>query len=61
MKHDTYLIDLDGKEAQFYDEHRIYRRTLPPLKSNKIGRNAKCFCGSGRKYKHCCINSNEAP
>lgn len=20
----------------------------------KIGRNARCPCGSGRKYKHCC-------
>ena len=23
-------------------------------KSNKIGRNDKCICGSGKKYKHCC-------
>jgi hypothetical protein len=23
-------------------------------KSNKIGRNEKCSCGSGKKYKHCC-------
>lgn len=22
----------------------------------KIGRNELCYCGSGRKYKHCCIN-----
>lgn len=21
----------------------------------KIGRNEPCFCGSGRKYKHCCL------
>jgi len=24
--------------------------------SNKTGRNDKCFCGSGLKYKKCCIN-----
>lgn len=24
------------------------------LKSGKIGRNAPCPCGSGKKYKHCC-------
>jgi hypothetical protein len=24
--------------------------------SNKIGRNEKCPCGSGKKYKHCCID-----
>lgn len=22
----------------------------------KIGRNDKCYCGSGKKYKHCCLN-----
>ena len=22
---------------------------------NKIGRNEKCLCGSGKKYKKCCI------
>jgi uncharacterized protein YecA (UPF0149 family) len=27
-----------------------YRRTEP-----KIGRNDPCPCGSGKKYKHCCL------
>jgi hypothetical protein len=26
----------------------------------KIGRNDRCPCGSGRKYKHCCLRSQEA-
>jgi hypothetical protein len=25
-------------------------------KSNKVGRNEKCPCGSGKKYKKCCLN-----
>ena len=25
--------------------------------NNKIGRNDKCPCGSGKKYKNCCLNS----
>ena len=25
-----------------------------PVQSKKIGRNDKCLCGSGKKYKHCC-------
>jgi hypothetical protein len=25
-------------------------------RSQKIGRNAPCPCGSGKKYKHCCLN-----
>jgi uncharacterized protein YecA (UPF0149 family) len=24
----------------------------------KIKRNARCPCGSGRKYKHCCLRNN---
>lgn len=23
----------------------------------KIGRNEQCPCGSGKKYKHCCLNN----
>lgn len=26
--------------------------------SNKLGRNDTCSCGSGKKYKHCCMASN---
>jgi preprotein translocase subunit SecA len=24
----------------------------------KIGRNDRCPCGSGKKYKHCCVNKS---
>ena len=24
----------------------------------KIGRNAPCYCGSGRKYKRCCLEKD---
>jgi uncharacterized protein len=26
------------------------------IKSKKIGRNSRCPCGSGKKYKNCCMN-----
>lgn len=26
---------------------------------SKIGRNAPCPCGSGKKYKHCCLRLEE--
>jgi len=26
----------------------------------KIGRNERCPCGSGKKYKHCCLQEDEA-
>jgi uncharacterized protein len=29
-------------------------RSRAPARSTKVGRNAPCPCGSGRKYKHCC-------
>jgi hypothetical protein len=36
------------------------RRTVVPLKKNspKVGRNEPCPCGSGKKYKKCCLNYN---
>jgi preprotein translocase subunit SecA len=30
------------------------KETEIPLKTQKIGRNQPCPCGSGKKYKHCC-------
>ena len=30
------------------------------VKREKIGRNAPCPCGSGKKYKKCCLNKDEA-
>ncbi|MBL6857283.1 MAG: preprotein translocase subunit SecA [Pelagibacteraceae bacterium] len=29
-------------------------KTKIPAHNKKIGRNDKCLCGSGKKYKHCC-------
>ncbi|MDN3514228.1 MAG: SEC-C metal-binding domain-containing protein [Candidatus Brocadia sp.] len=30
----------------------------PILEDDKIGRNAPCSCGSGKKYKKCCMNKS---
>ena len=27
---------------------------------SKVGRNAPCPCGSGKKHKHCCLNKERA-
>ena len=29
---------------------------LEPISTVKIGRNEPCLCGSGKKYKKCCLN-----
>ncbi|MBF0207168.1 MAG: SEC-C domain-containing protein [Oligoflexia bacterium] len=31
---------------------------IPITNPNKIGVNAKCPCGSGKKYKKCCIGKD---
>jgi uncharacterized protein len=53
---------------RYYDPHRQARGVPPvptrshawPFKriSSKIGRNDPCVCGSGRKYKVCCIDKD---
>lgn len=43
--------DFVKENGQWYyvDGHAI-----SPVKSNKVGRNDPCPCGSGKKYKKCC-------
>lgn len=37
--------------------HSNFRKPeKPKLVSEKYGRNAPCHCGSGKKYKNCCLN-----
>ena len=31
----------------------------PVVKSDKVGRNDPCPCGSGKKYKHCCLDKED--
>lgn len=32
-----------------------FKQTAPKTRSNKVGRNDPCPCGSGKKYKKCCL------
>jgi hypothetical protein len=34
--------------------------TLALFQSNTLGRNDPCHCGSGKKYKQCCLSKDEA-
>ncbi|HOO91206.1 MAG TPA: SEC-C metal-binding domain-containing protein, partial [Syntrophales bacterium] len=34
----------------------LIQMTKPPLISPDTGPNNPCPCGSGKKYKHCCMN-----
>ena len=46
-----------GATASYDEFMRAMRNKRPIKKDNKIGRNEKCPCGSGRKYKNCCLAS----
>jgi preprotein translocase subunit SecA len=35
------------------------RKHRPIVKDYKIRRNEPCPCGSGKKYKHCCLQSGK--
>ena len=36
-----------------------FRKTRPWVRDQKIGRNDPCPCGSGKKYKNCCLATGE--
>lgn len=62
----------DGSRPAFGSEHRRNLRFRPPAwaakpaqpappaasRSDKVGRNGPCPCGSGNKYKKCCGAAN---
>jgi hypothetical protein len=35
------------------------RRLLRAAPDHKVGRNEPCPCGSGKKFKHCCLSKTE--
>ena len=37
------------------DDHSAAPASSSAFSSNKVGRNAPCPCGSGKKYKRCCL------
>lgn len=51
----------DARQTVFPDpytqSHSAYQAPLPVVRTSpKIGRNEPCPCGSGKKYKKCCLN-----
>lgn len=58
------LIANLGRIYRYFEPHRMAQSAAAaapaPMRrpSVKVGRNDPCPCGSGRKYKHCCANSD---
>ena len=46
----TVLINLTVYEKPIEEP----KKKIPFTLEKKMKRNEKCFCGSGKKYKHCC-------
>ena len=42
-----------------YKYYYQWLKDNPVLVPKKIGRNAECPCGSGKKYKKCCLNKEK--
>lgn len=58
---------MPGALAAYAELARLLQRALhevrqpqQPARRDKIGRNQRCPCGSGKKYKHCCGDGSRA-
>lgn len=40
---------------------KVMKKQMKPEAVRKIGRNDPCICGSGKKYKFCCLNKPKTP
>jgi SWIM/SEC-C metal-binding protein len=50
-----YRIEIDpDKPENITDLTRLLNPPKPKVAEKKVGRNALCPCGSGKKYKNCC-------
>jgi len=51
---DPGIVDEDAEESVGQEEER-------PVPQPKVGRNDPCPCGSGKKFKKCCLGKTAAP
>ena len=47
----NHLTDIERKQSKRNDN-----KSKTVVKTKKVGRNDACPCGSGKKYKQCCLN-----
>ncbi len=59
------LPEAEQKKMGKKEWEQLARKLLDDQKKadavRKIGRNEPCPCGSGKKYKHCCLNKPKSP
>ncbi len=54
LKLDYITILMNLKVVLQTKEENKSKKIDPKFSEKKIGRNEPCYCGSGKKYKHCC-------
>lgn len=59
QQHYEYIIDNWFRDQDFKSPFEMYENDILenkiPMSSKKVGRNDPCPCGSGKKYKKCCL------
>jgi len=56
-----YIVGVEPDEVEdVSDLDRMLDPQEPVVKDSQISRNAPCPCGSGKKYKKCCMNNTES-
>jgi SWIM/SEC-C metal-binding protein len=56
-----FILDLDPDEPEDISAlKRLFNPPQPIVKSRHISRNDPCYCGSGKKYKKCCLGKDQA-
>ncbi|MCP3893574.1 MAG: hypothetical protein GY706_02960 [Bacteroides sp.] len=61
-----YPLIFESHHARLKSLYRLYKKrhnisTTPVRANRKVGRNDPCPCGSGKKYKRCCLGSSSIP
>ncbi|RPJ05189.1 MAG: hypothetical protein EHM28_12605, partial [Spirochaetaceae bacterium] len=52
----VHEITVDKSKEENISDLKLLQHPVKTVvnKKGKVGRNEKCPCGSGKKYKHCC-------
>ena len=58
--HNAKLINVDLKNNYIGVNVREQKQPHSKRERDKVGRNERCPCGSGKKFKKCCINKKNA-
>jgi len=49
-----FILGIEPDKPEDISDLEKLLNPIKPVQSPKIGRNAPCPCGSGKKYKKCC-------